>query len=368
MAPTEDFYNDINFELEKFKAVFTDSVDAITVTDGTTGNIIDANNSCKALLGYDPKELIGQHHSILLADSETSSPQMFGAIVSGRKIRTKNGNIIPMDITINTIDWDDSIVVITCYRDASERVKWENEIKLYAEQLNQLNKNKDKFFSIISHDLQNPITGLIGYAEILSQEFDTLEKDEIVEYSKSINNAAKDALELLENLMNWSRIQTGTIEFEPKPINVYAVVDSVSILFNAALKNKSISLSNFCNPEYSIEADEKMAASLFRNLISNAIKYSNEGSVVSISSQDTGENIFISITDQGIGISPEEQDNLFRIDVCKSTPGTNNEKGTGLGLVLCKEYVNMHNGEIQVTSKPGQGSEFSVILPKKYKS
>lgn len=243
--------------------------------------------------------------------------------------------------------------------------KAEQALKDSEAKLQESNKTKDKFFSIIAHDLRSPFNTLLGFSDILSKnhkKYDVEERERII---KLINNSSKNTFNLLENLLTWSRSQLGRIEFLPKEINIKALIYEIVLLFQSNAKNKSIGLFYDTETNISVYADKNMTNTVLRNLITNAIKFTKKNGTVTISVSETKKQDFIeiSVTDTGVGIAKDKIDELFRIDKDTSTPGTENESGTGLGLILCKEFVEKHGGEIWVESEVDKGSKFIFTLP-----
>lgn len=229
-------------------------------------------------------------------------------------------------------------------------------------QLNELNSTKDKFFSIIAHDLKKPFSTLIGFLKILLTEFDSYEKQKIKELLKTVQKTSEITYELLENLLLWANIQTGRIELKPESLDLHQIADSVLALFRLYANSKQIALRNEIPPDTLIVADQKMTRLILRNLVSNAIKFTPSGGEVLLQTNRHEGNIEVSVRDNGVGIDPEKTGKLFKIDQTFSTPGTAGEKGTGLGLALCKEFLDKSGGTIRVESRPGHGSVFTVSL------
>lgn len=229
--------------------------------------------------------------------------------------------------------------------------------------LQELNSTKDRFFSIIAHDLKNPVSSLKGLADELNNKFDQLEIEETKDSIKWISDSSKHILLLLENLLEWSRSQINKTSFNPEPGRPALLVDNLLNLFRAQAQNKQIELISKIDSEITLLADMNLLNTVLRNLISNAIKFTPIYGKVTISCSRRGNFAEISVADTGVGMTGEVIDKLFKIDGIKSTPGTLGEKGTGLGLALCKEYVNMHGGELRVQSIEKQGSIFSFDIP-----
>ncbi len=255
--------------------------------------------------------------------------------------------------------------VVMILRDVTEQKNAEQQIKKFTEELKQLNTTKDKLFSIIGHDLRTPLNGLLGYAEILSNEINELSGEEIQKFAEYIFEIAQSVNILLNNLLKWSRIQSGTIPFEPRNLILSKPLEKILRLLQASADNKKINLINEVNKRIEIIADENMLQSVFLNLIGNAIKFTNKGGTVKISSQEFDDQIKISVSDNGVGISQENLNKLFDPTKNFSTLGTSKEKGTGLGLILCYEFVKKHRGKIWAESTAGKGTTISFTILKK---
>ncbi|MBU8892435.1 MAG: tetratricopeptide repeat-containing sensor histidine kinase [Bacteroidales bacterium] len=242
-------------------------------------------------------------------------------------------------------------------RDANKKlIESENNLK-------ELNATKDKFFSIIAHDLKNPFQSLLGFSETLFNQLDDLEKDEVVEYSRLIYVSSQNLFDLLGNLLQWAKSQLGSMNLSPKDINLYESLDDVLSLLNISAEKKNITINNHISDDTVVFADKHVVSTLLRNLLSNAVKFTNIGGEIIISSTITEKDITISIKDNGKGIGKENIEKLFRIDQEFSTKGTENETGTGLGLILCKELITQSKGDISVNSILGKGSDFRFTLP-----
>ncbi len=218
-------------------------------------------------------------------------------------------------------------------------------------------------FAIISHDLRSPFNALLGFSEILeqrSEKYDTKDR-KLVSY---INQIAQNTYQLLDDLLNWANFQKGKIVFSPKKIDLYDFTrEKIKIIENIA-STKAIKIENTIAEKTEIFADENMLSTIFRNLLTNAIKFTHKGGEINIFIKQKTKKIEISIQDNGIGISAEIQKQLFKIDSHISTQGTENEKGTGFGLMLCKDFIEKNGGEIFVKSEVGKGSIFTFSMPK----
>jgi signal transduction histidine kinase len=229
--------------------------------------------------------------------------------------------------------------------------------------LNEINATKDKFFGIIAHDLKNPFNSIFGATEILLENFNNQTDVQKLHIIKEIENSARQTYKLLENLLYWSRTEAGIIRFNPKILSINDIIKETNLLLENTANNKNIKLTEKISGQIEAFCDEEMLKTVLRNLISNGIKFTNTGGRVNTIAQKTGSNIEISVVDSGIGMSTEIQSTLFKIDKVSTSRGTNGEKGTGLGLILCKEFVEKNNGKIWVESKSGEGSRFIFTVP-----
>jgi signal transduction histidine kinase len=232
------------------------------------------------------------------------------------------------------------------------------------EKLKEINISKDRFFSIISHDLKSPFQGLLGFTELLAEEYDTLDDDYRKNLIKEIRSSSLHIYNLLLNVLEWSRLQTNRSDFNPEKINLWAEVEEVRHLMMMNANNKNITLHNEVNRDCLVFADENMIRSVLHNLLSNAIKFTNCGGYVKVRASLAGSFYVVNVIDNGVGIDQNDIGKIFSIGIQYSTNGTSNEKGTGLGLTLCKEMIEKHGGSIWVESKLGAGSSFRFTLPK----
>jgi two-component system, sensor histidine kinase and response regulator len=241
----------------------------------------------------------------------------------------------------------------------------ESKVAERTKQLEELNATKDKFFSIIAHDLKNPFNTLMGFSELLLEHMDMYSPQQIRDYIGIIFETSQISYNLLENLLDWSRSQTGKLKMDPKVIDLTKMVYTNFQLLENSANNKSVILRSNLQEGISVFADTNMIDTIFRNLISNAIKFTNEGGTITIDSEEEGSMLKLCVADTGIGIKSESINQLFKIGQDVSTKGTANESGTGLGLILCKEFVERNGGEIWVESEVGKGSQFYFTVPLK---
>jgi len=241
---------------------------------------------------------------------------------------------------------------------AHERIKKSEQL------LREANQAKDRFFSIISRDLKDPFNTLVGFSQLLLSNFDKYPPEKIREIGQYLFNSTIQASNRLENLIQWSRSQTGITKWNPIKLDIKKLIDKNIEILNEAARKKDIQVNSRVGKKIYVYADEDMINTVIRNLISNAIKYSNAKSNVVITSRENKESVLLEVSDKGVGIKEEDLQKLFRIDIRHATRGTNGEEGSGLGLILCKKFIEKNGGKITVESKESEGSQFSFTLPK----
>lgn len=246
------------------------------------------------------------------------------------------------------------------------RIATHVKLKRQAEELAYQISTKDKFFSIISHDLKNPLSSVIGFSELLCEDIDQLEQDEIKRFAHYIHESSKFSVEILNNLLDWSRLQGGNLRSEKTNCNLSSLLNSNIEGHIPQASAKNIQVDSDIDENLPVCADEKMISTVIRNLISNAIKFTPNGGHIFVSSKekyiDDKKVIETEIKDSGVGMSYDQMNKLFKIQHNVSSKGTNNESGTGLGLVLCKEFISQNDGHIRVESEPQIGSRFIFDL------
>lgn len=253
--------------------------------------------------------------------------------------------------------------VIMILRDITLQKTAEKKIIKISDELCESNATKDKFLSIIGHDLKSPLNGLLGYAEILSTEYDNLDKAEIKEFADYILEIVRNTQNLLSNLLEWSKIQSYKLTFNPEQVMISKVIQKIKNLLGAGAYNKNVNLIIDVDPNLIVYADENMLHSIFLNLVGNAIKFTHEGGFVKIKANEQNDHIKFSIMDNGIGISDDNIRKLMDTN-CNgfTTLGTAKEKGTGLGIMLCREFIKLHNGYFKVESKIASGTTISFSV------
>jgi len=270
--------------------------------------------------------------------------------------------------------WDEQgnqIGIVGTARDVTFTKQLEKEKTIALEQLQRnednllkINAEKDKFFSIIAHDLRNPFSGFLGLTEIMVEELPGLTMEEILDISLSMKNSATNLYSLLENLLEWASMRQGLIPFMPKLIQLHTVMDDSIKFIHESAKSKEIEIISNVPDSIAVFADKNILQTVIRNLVSNAVKFTPKGGKINIHCKVATDNcVEIAVMDSGIGISAAMIDNLFRLDVKTNRKGTNGEPSTGLGLLLCKEFVEKHGGRLWVESKEGNGSTFYFTIP-----
>jgi signal transduction histidine kinase len=246
---------------------------------------------------------------------------------------------------------------------SQELLELNERLKQQTKELEELNATKDKFFTIIAHDLKSPFNSIMGFSEMLVEQVRDKTYDGIEQYANIILDSSQRALDLLMNLMDWARSQTGKMEFIPEYFELVNFIKDITSLFEDIAGQKSIIIKKDLPLNAPVFADHAMISTVIRNLISNAIKFTKPGGEITISAIEKPDQLIIMVKDSGIGISNDRIEKLFRLDETYSTPGTKDEKGTGLGLILCKEFIEKHGGKIWVESTPGEGSIFIFTIP-----
>lgn len=238
-----------------------------------------------------------------------------------------------------------------------------NDVQRHNRKLTELNHTKDKFFSIISHDLKGPLNSLTSFSRLLIDHTDNLSREEIQMLARDLDKSLKNLFALLENLLEWSRSQTGNIDFTAEVFDLTAIMKANKSLLEAQAGNKQLAIVVGTEDPCLVKLHKQSVNTVVRNLVSNAIKFTHAGGTISLSIRRTGDRLEVSVRDNGVGMSREVTEKLFRIDQKHSTQGTAQEKGTGLGLILCREFVEKNGGLIRVESQPGKGSVFTCSFP-----
>ena len=370
-----------------------EEMDEGAVTVSASGIILYSNRRFSEIVSTPPEQIAGSDFSGFI---ETGDRWEFRRLLNAglkRKVRgvvssRLNGKRITLQLSFVSLppnmEGDICIVVsditeISNYQNYLQEMVEERSSKLKEanrqlsedieklrkaeEKLLELNSSKDKFFSIITHDLKSPFTSIIGFSELLIEKIKVKDYSDIKEFSTIIHNSSWRAMDLLTNLIEWSRLQTGRMEFNPEKINIISLIEEVTELLNDSAWQKSIQIKKIMPDIINVFADKPMISTVLRNLLSNAVKFTRPGGKIVISAIKENSMVVVCVSDNGIGIKKDIIETLFRIGECTSTKGTKGEEGTGLGLLLVKDFVMKHGGEIRAESEIGKGSKFIFTLP-----
>ncbi|MEI7526975.1 MAG: PAS domain-containing sensor histidine kinase, partial [Mariniphaga sp.] len=331
-----------------------------------------ANKAAEMIFGVGPGCLVDMNLNQFISKEQSEIVQKETSLrthgiqsVYEMDIIQPSGKICTISLTAVPKNDKDGIFLGTygIFSDITERKRIEVVLKVKNEELQKLNATKDKFFSIIAHDLKSPFNSILGFSQILEEQMKDKDYTAIEKYSKIINDSSLRAMNLLANLMEWALSQTGRMEFNLEYCDMVLLINEVTLLSDDSAQQKSITIKKFLPRIIRIFADKAMLSTVVRNLISNAIKFTMPGGRITISMEQMPNEIIFIVQDTGIGMSKSHMEKMFRIDESSSTPGTQREKGTGLGLILCKDFIEKHGGKIWVESEVGKGSVFKFSLP-----
>jgi signal transduction histidine kinase len=280
-----------------------------------------------------------------------------GRLVVDNKLIWIHFKSIPRVLENGDIIWTGTLDDITSRKQTEEEIQQKNA------ELQKLNADKDYFMSILAHDLKSPFNSILGYLDLLENDLRNYDLDEIEKQIAIVNHSAKSAFNLLEDILLWAMSQSGKIQFVPKEFNLTLTCDPVIEMLKPNADKKNISITVIDTKEITVYADMNMLNTILRNLISNAIKFTKYGGSITIHAEQNDSGVTISVSDNGIGIPSNILSGFFDTGQRYSSRGTANEKGTGLGIMLCKEFVGKHGGRIWVDSEMGKGSTFKFTLP-----
>lgn len=332
------------------------------------GLTLDMNASLVRLLGYDKQEMLGKNMLELVVHEEDRdivrrhvAREYTRPYVA--RVVNKSGEVIFVEFEARTCEVNGEALRVVSVRDISERRKAAEEIGRINAELRDAIAEKDRFFSIIAHDLKSPISGFLALTKIMVEHFDELTLKEV---STSVNALHKSSLRvyaLLENLLEWAKVQQGMLTCAPRPVPLKDIIRSSLDFTRSVAEQKSILMHDETPDGLVVNVDPSMIGTVLRNVISNALKFSERGTKVSVTACRDGNMATVSLRDQGVGMDRHTLSMLFAVDGKVTRAGTEGEASTGLGLILCKEFVDKHGGEIRVQSSPGQGTTFSFTLP-----
>lgn len=388
----------------RFRTIFNRAPLAISILN-PQGKLLSHNEQLSKLLGYSAEDL--QTMTFLDAvhpEFRDRSEELFYELITGAmdslslelQYIHKDGSPVWINLTSSVVRDSEgkAIFVIRMLEDISERKQSEANMTYYTtllaehrealerqsdmllqlngemmqkqRELEEINRSKDKFFSIISHDLRSPFSSLLGISKLLAEGANELTREEIIELATAMNQQTHNVYDFMENLLKWAQAHTGRMQFKPTVLALEDITDSVEMLMKESATAKGITLTNAVSNDIAVFADENMIRSVIQNLVSNALKFTPIGGTVTISALPHPTNakmVEVKVTDTGVGMSEEDAKKLFRIDVVHTTKGTEDESGSGLGLILCKELVEKNKGKIRVESILGKGTTFTFTLP-----
>ncbi len=363
---------DIRKSEQKYRSLFDNMDQGMALHEiilDPAGNAVDyrfleANSSFGKMTGLKHENIIGETVLEVLPGTEQSWIEKYGNVVAtGVPLHYENyskdlGKYYSV-VAYRSQPGQFAVIV----SDITGSHRNEEEIVKKNQELRKLNAEKDKFFSIIAHDLKNPFNSILGFSELLKNEAYKQKIEDVVKYAGVINSSAQNTFELLENLLEWSLIQQGRIPYDPHTLLLNQIVDAEIESLKHYASQKNILIGNGITASIIIEADEDMLSTILRNLMANAIKFTPKNGKVQVLAKIEERQVVISVSDTGVGMTGETIGKLFKIETSFTSRGTENEKGTGLGLILCKEFVEKHNGKIWVESEVGKGSVFSFTIP-----
>lgn len=364
--------NDLYESEIKYRELVENSPDAIAIY--IEGKIVFVNNECLHLMAASSSaELIGKHviqfvhpDSRLVVSERMKKSAVEGKVLplAEEKFLRLDGTSVDVEVKAIPIRFMNKAAVQLIVSDITERKKAEEIINLKNLELQKLIAEKDKFFSIIAHDLKSPFSGLLGVTQMMKDQLPNFTPAEIMNIVEKLNFSANNVYSLIENLLEWSLLQRGITVFAPKTITLLPKFEKYLDSIMESARTKGILISMDIPASLNVYADENMLASIFRNLTTNAIKFTAKGGKIAIQAKYLSDQaVEISFHDSGIGMSSELIEKLFHLDENTSRKGTEGEASTGLGLIICKDFIDKHSGSIRVESEIGKGSVFYCVLP-----
>lgn len=361
-----------NRELEKLSMVAQQTDNAVIIMDGM-GRLEWINKAFERLYGYNLEEIkenfgnslddLSNHAEIRSLIDQCCSKRK--TIAYNSVLKSKDGKVKYAQTTLTPVLDETGYVMkmIAIDSDITELQKAKLEIEHQKNELEQLNATKDKFFSILAHDLKNPFTTVHSLSHLINDNYQSIDELDRRDIIHRICDSSQHIYNLLDNLLTWSRSQRGLIKVNPVSFCLNEVISTNLNLQLAEIQNKNLVINNKISEKQMVFADRDMIATVIRNLINNAVKFTPEKGTIQIDVSKPNDKLRLDIIDSGIGIAGSDLKKLFRIDIKTQSIGQSKEKGTGLGLILCKEFIERNKGQIEVTSQLGHGSTFSIILP-----
>ncbi len=361
---------------ERFRAIFEQAAVGVALLNTKTGQYVRINQKYCDFLGYTMKEMLQKtlmdvtykDDIQINIDRNIHLMENKGREFSLEKRYVhRNGNIIWGNLTISPL-WKDGEIPVTFFHiaiveDITERKKTELIIHEQNKQLKELNDTKDKFFSIIAHDLRSPFQGFLSLTQNIAEEAENYTPQELSTIGLEMHKTARNLFTLLKNLLEWAQMQNGSMRFQQNQFSASDLIQENVALIKERSSQKEITIINSVTGNFNVYADKNMISSVLLNLLSNAVKFTHRGGTVTVNVKNTPEGILVvSVCDDGIGINKNKIENLFKVGEKKGTKGTEGELSSGLGLLLCKEFVERNGGKIWVESEEGTGSTFYFSL------
>lgn len=351
-----------NIDPDTFQRVFEYSSDIISIHD-MEGNFLEVSPACEELLGYTQEELIGKSaYELFHPDDQEKVFSSYASIKEpphihkvDYRIYRKDGSIIWFESTSSLMYEDDEPLFISFSRDITKRVEAE-------EQLQAALESREKLLNILSHDLRSSFQALQVFSLLLAEDLEELKESEIKEYSEKIHISTVRVNDLLNNMIDWSKSHKDELTCNPTLLDIRDLIDEVIQLYTNQLEEKELEVEVELNDQELFYVDQEMCKSVFRNLISNAIKFSDPGDDIIIRNRMNGDRVLFEVIDHGVGMDSEKAETLFE-GVNTSERGTAGEGGTGIGLTLARDFVYQHGGSIQAESQPGKGTTITFDLP-----
>jgi PAS domain S-box-containing protein len=363
---------DLTDMVQQKNQIFTTSPDASVITRVSDGLIVDFNEGYMAITGYTREDLVrnttlniniwknlNDRQEVIRLIRETGYCENYEAVF----VRKDGSEIIGL-MSARIIQLRGVPHIVSISKDITARKQVEAELKQKSTLLQDAIAEKDKFFGLLAHDLRSPFNAILGFTQYLEEEFPNLTSKEIAEIISILRKSTLNLYRLLENLLEWSRIQRGTVIFNPQPCLLDKVVlDTLQVVRENA-RQKKIDIVTEMPENILVVVDEQMISTVTRNLVFNAIKFTPSGGSITVTGKMEGETIEISVTDNGIGMPPLVRENLFRLNSTANRPGTAGESSTGLGLIICREFIDKHGGNLSVASEEGKGTKVTFSLPR----
>ena len=356
---------------ERLSTIFKNNVSAILIVEKDTSISLVNDAYCK-LTGYTQEEMVGKSWTTLVPENELKRLSEYNRLrfmqtpgipdIYEFQFLKKDGEI---RIGIMSVFFDQQMdQIVISVTDITERKNIENELKKNESELKALNTTKDKLFSIVAHDLRGPIGTSADLLDVMIESYNSFSDDERLKMLEILKNSAQSTYNLLETLLNWAIVQTNNLVFKPDHFNLTKCIESILRNLSSTVLSKNLTILFEPSNEIIGYGDQNMIQTVLRNMIGNAIKYTFRGGTIEVKAVDRDSDIVVTISDNGIGMEDETKKYLFNQNRLDSRFGTENEKGTGLGLILCKEFIEKHGGSIRVESETGKGSRFIFNLPK----